>query len=60
MLGGYNPSGWSTSGAAKNDIAAFLFVWPEGDVSERPIKLPRVRGFVWPLACLLQPLTAGM
>lgn len=41
IVGGYNPDGWDSQGDDKSNIAAFLFVWPDGDLTQRPIKLPK-------------------
>jgi hypothetical protein len=41
VVGGYNPAGWTGQGEDKDLISAFLFVWPEGDLSQRPIKIPK-------------------
>ena len=44
LLGGYNPAGWTGEGREAVDrLGAFLFVWPTGDTSQRPIKLPKAR-----------------
>lgn len=44
LLGGYNPAGWTGEGGDVVDsLAAFLFVWPSGDTTQRPIKLPKAR-----------------
>ena len=42
MCGGYNPKGWIGLGEDRDAIAAFLFTWPDGDTSKRPIKLQKV------------------
>ena len=44
VVGGYNPSGWIGLGEDRNSMAAFLFCWPDGKLSERPIKLPKRGG----------------
>lgn len=44
VAGGYNPRGWIGLGEDRDSIAAFLFSWPSGDVSQRPVKLPKVGG----------------
>jgi len=44
VCGGYNPRGWIGLGEDRDAIAAFLFSWPDGDTSQRPIKLPKVGG----------------
>lgn len=45
LLGGYNAAGWTGEGRdAVDSLGAFLFVWPTGDTTQRPIKLPKARG----------------
>ncbi|CAD7701464.1 unnamed protein product [Ostreobium quekettii] len=44
VIGGYNPSGWIGIGENRDSIAAFLFTFPDGDTTKRPIKLPKVGG----------------
>lgn len=44
VLGGYNPCGWVNYGEYRGSIAAFLFVFPNGDESQRPIKLAKISG----------------
>lgn len=45
LLGGYNPAGWTSEGReAIDSLGAFLFVWPTGDTTQRPIKLPKASG----------------
>lgn len=44
VFGGYNPRGWIGLGEERDSIAAFLFSWPDGDITKRPIKLPKVGG----------------
>ena len=44
VFGGYNPKGWIGLGEERDAIAAFLFTWPDGDTSRRPVKLPKVGG----------------
>lgn len=44
VVGGYNPSGWIGLGEDRNSMAAFLFTWPDGNLSERPIKLAKRGG----------------
>ena len=57
MCGGYNPKGWIGLGEDRDAIAAFLFTWPDGDTSRRPIKLQkaRFRLRLWSLCCLPNP-----
>ncbi|GAB0496362.1 hypothetical protein MMPV_007674 [Pyropia vietnamensis] len=42
VVGGYNPKGWVGYGEARGSIAAFLFTWPDGDTTRRPVKLRKV------------------
>ena len=42
ICGGYNPAGWIGLGEDRDSIAAFLFTWPDGNTSKRPIKLEKV------------------
>lgn len=42
ICGGYNPRGFIGIGEDRDAIAAFLFTWPDGDVSKPAIKLPKV------------------
>jgi hypothetical protein len=42
LIGGYNPRGWVSLGEDRDSIAAFLFTWRDGDVAQRPVKLPKV------------------
>jgi TLD len=44
VFGGYNPTGWVNEGELRGSIAAFLFVFPNGDVKKRPIKLQKIGG----------------
>jgi len=44
IFGGYNPTGWVNEGELRGSIAAFLFVFPNGDVKQRPIKLQKIGG----------------
>ena len=44
VFGGYNPCGWVGLGEARGSIAAFLYVFPGGDTSQRPIKLRKIAG----------------
>jgi TLD len=44
ILGGYNPCGWVNYGEYRGSIAAFLFVFPKGDLTQRPIKLAKICG----------------
>jgi hypothetical protein len=43
VCGGYNPKGWIGLGEDRDAIAAFLFTWPDGNTSRRPIKLQKAR-----------------
>lgn len=45
VCGGYNPKGWIGLGEDRDAIAAFLFTWPDGNTSKRPIKLQKVHLF---------------
>ena len=42
VFGGYNPTGWVNYGELRGSIAAFLFLFPEGEVNRRPIKLQKM------------------
>ena len=44
IFGGYNPCGWVGYGDQRDAISAFLFTFPEGALSNRPIKLQKVGG----------------
>lgn len=44
VFGGYNPTGWVNYGEYRGSIAAFLFTFPGGDVTKRPIKLAKIGG----------------
>ena len=44
VFGGYNPCGWVNYGEYRGSIAAFLFVFPDGDVKLRPVKLAKISG----------------
>lgn len=44
VFGGYNPKGWVNYGEYRGSLAAFLFVWLDGDTSKRPVKLAKVGG----------------
>ena len=44
VFGGYNPKGWVNYGEYRGSLAAFLFTWPDGDTSKRPVKLTKVGG----------------
>jgi hypothetical protein len=44
VFGGYNPCGWVGLGEARGSIAAFLFYFPQGDTSQRPVKLRKIAG----------------
>ena len=44
VFGGYNPTGWVNYGEYRGSIAAFLFVFPNGDIKNRPIKLAKIGG----------------
>lgn len=44
VFGGYNPTGWVNYGEYRGSIAAFLFVFLNGDTNTRPIKLAKISG----------------
>lgn len=44
VFGGYNPTGWVNYGEYRGSIAAFLFYFPQGDDTKRPIKLQKIGG----------------
>lgn len=44
VVGGYNPRGWIGLNEDRDSMAAFLFVWPDGKLHKRPIKLPKQGG----------------
>lgn len=44
VVGGYNPRGWIGLNEDRDSMAAFLFVWPDGNIQNRPIKLPKRGG----------------
>eukprot|EP00890_Picochlorum_soloecismus_P001076 jgi/Picsp_1/196/NSC_00195-R1_protein len=44
IVGGYNPRGWIGLGEDRDSIAAFLFSWPDGDLSKRPLKIRKAGG----------------
>ncbi|GAB5370501.1 hypothetical protein AAMO2058_001498700 [Amorphochlora amoebiformis] len=44
VFGAYNPAGWLGYGDYRECISAFLFTWPDGDVSKEASKLPKVGG----------------
>ncbi|CEM35929.1 unnamed protein product [Vitrella brassicaformis CCMP3155] len=44
ICGGYNAAGWVGVGELRGAASAFLFTWPDGDTSKRPLKLPKVGG----------------
>ena len=44
VFGGYNPCGWVGLGEARGSIAAFLFYFPSGDTTQRPVKLQKIAG----------------
>jgi len=44
IYGGYNPTGWVNYGEFRGSIAAFLFVFPSGNTTLRPIKLAKIAG----------------
>ena len=44
VFGGYNPRGWIGLGEERDSIAAFLFSWPDGDMSKRPLKVRKAGG----------------
>ena len=35
-------AGWISLGEDRASNGAFLFTWPDGDVTQKPIKLPKV------------------
>lgn len=37
-------AGWISLGEDRNSLAAFLFTWPDGNTSKRPLKVPKVGG----------------
>ena len=41
VCGGYNPAGWIGLGDDRDSIAAFLFTWPDGNLSLPPEKLKK-------------------
>lgn len=43
-FGGYNPKGWVNYGEFRGSLAAFLFTFPDGDTTKRPLKLSKVGG----------------
>ncbi|WPT13574.1 hypothetical protein PSENEW3_00001412 [Picochlorum sp. SENEW3] len=46
IVGGYNPRGWIGLNEDRDSIAAFLFTWPDGNISSSmPIKLQKVGGY---------------
>lgn len=44
VYGGYNPTGWVNYGEYRGSIAAFLYVFPDGDTNLRPLKLAKIAG----------------
>jgi len=44
VFGGYNPKGWLGYGDQRDAISAFLFCWPDGDLTAPALKLPKVGG----------------
>eukprot|EP01041_Mallomonas_annulata_P009733 gene9733-20246_t len=44
LFGGYNPTGWVNYGEYRGSIAAFLYMFPNGDAKSRPIKLAKIGG----------------
>ncbi|KAG5177031.1 hypothetical protein JKP88DRAFT_88709 [Tribonema minus] len=44
VVGGYNPKGWVGESEYRPGLSAFLFTWPDGDTSKRPVKLRKVGG----------------
>lgn len=44
LFGGYNPTGWVNYGEYRGSLAAFLFVYPNGDSKMTPIKLQKIGG----------------
>lgn len=53
VVGGYNPKGWVGFGEYRGSLAAFLYTWPDGDISKPAIKLRKVGGSS--LACVDEP-----
>ncbi|PSC73341.1 ATPase AAA [Micractinium conductrix] len=44
LVGGYNARGWVSLCEDRDSPASFLYAWRDGDVSQRPLKLPKVGG----------------
>jgi len=44
VFGAYNPKGWLGYGDWRDAISAFLFVWPDGDMSVPPQKMAKCGG----------------
>uniref|UniRef100_A0A7S1J6J5 TLDc domain-containing protein n=1 Tax=Eutreptiella gymnastica TaxID=73025 RepID=A0A7S1J6J5_9EUGL len=44
VFGGYNPKGWLGYGDQRDAISAFLFTWPDGNLSQPGMKLPKIGG----------------
>lgn len=44
VFGAYNPKGWVNYGEFRGSLAAFLFVWPDGNTDLNPVKLSKVGG----------------
>eukprot|EP00667_Euglena_gracilis_P001722 EG_transcript_1721 len=44
VFGGYNPKGWLGYGEQRDTVSAFLFCWPDGDMTQPAIKLPKIDG----------------
>ena len=42
LVGGYNARGWVSLCEDRDSPASFLYAWRDGDVSQRPLKLPKV------------------
>ncbi|KAI3425718.1 hypothetical protein D9Q98_007694 [Chlorella vulgaris] len=57
-IGGYNARGWVSLGEDRDSVACFLFTWRDGDLSKRPVKLPKVGGAA--LAVIRDQPSAGI
>lgn len=55
VFGGYNPKGFVGYGESRGSKAAFLFTWPDGDITKPAVKLRKVGGAA--LAVVDQPDT---
>jgi len=44
VFGGYNPKGWVNYGEFRGSLAAFLFVFPDGNTDVLPLKLSKAGG----------------